>query len=430
MTIFNLKKTHLFISGNSIFTAICISVLIIGFTWNNLPFFEADSHWYISLAEGASQNVIKPFSTRILQPYTVGGLSILINIDLNTSFLIVGVITLIILVLTSTLLLKLISHSSLVVFSFLFTPFLFSLFKDYFVPDLFFAALLGVFFFLLSRNWIWQSLPILFLLALTRESFLVLAICLVIFFLFKKKHYPYIISVILVSFAGIGITSLAGNQGQPNLHNASQFVYLGLKIPFNILSNFFGIQLWSNTLALQSNSGFIHPPLMTFQVPAWLHLGSITSVGIYGFNILKPLNMLSAFFTLFGLAPGIYILTFMKTRLKHFQNLPLWLAIAILYGLLSFILGTMTGASVDRLMSYGWPAFLFGVPYLLNKLFVAEKKSFYLLLIFQVVISWLPVILKVIPNAIFSLLGVIVISVFLYGIVLWKQLMPIYYQSK
>jgi len=43
---------------------------------------------------------------------------------------------------------------------------------------------------------------------------------------------------------------------------------------------------------------------------------------------------------------------------------PIWVVIGLLYGLASFLIGPMLGASVNRLIGYGWPAFWLAVPFL------------------------------------------------------------------
>jgi len=94
-----------------------------------------------------------------------------------------------------------------------------------------------------------------------------------------------------------------------------------------------------------------------------LSIGSIDSVGFCPFNVAYPAWTLSMWLALFGLGPALLL-----ACLRHLRNgrqRPVWLQVALWSGLLGYVAGPLLGASVDRLVAYGWPAFLVVMPLLL-----------------------------------------------------------------
>ena len=131
-----------------------ISVFVIVITWDELPYLSTDAHFYIELAEGQPQNVPKPFSTRVFHPIMVQSLTRISGLSIDQSFLAWGVFSLIILCLSVSLIIQSanVPNHLLVTVVVLATPLLLSLFRDYYLPDLFYAALLGLFFLLIIER--------------------------------------------------------------------------------------------------------------------------------------------------------------------------------------------------------------------------------------------------------------------------------------
>jgi hypothetical protein len=132
-----------------------VSSFTLAITWHSLPYLDADSHWYVELAECGPVNVVKPFSNRILLPGIIHTLVAVCDLSTDQAFIFVAVIALILLATSVTLIMKSATPYPFVVLAVLCTPFLLGSFSNCYFPDLFHAALLGLFFFLILRDELW-----------------------------------------------------------------------------------------------------------------------------------------------------------------------------------------------------------------------------------------------------------------------------------
>lgn len=371
-----------------------VSTLIILITWQNLLHIKSqymDSHWYIELAEGRPYNVMKPFSSRIFYPAIVRLIKTFGNFTIDQSFLIAGSLSLIILVIVVMLVIKLTTPYPQAAVFILFTPFLLSLFKYLYVPDLFHAALTGLFFVLILRHKMWPALLVLFFLCLTRPSTFLLSLVTSII-LYKSQRNIALITI-AITLVAIAITSFYARLGQPNLHNINGLLYMLLKIPSNFSRNILGAELWTDTIAsfwLSRGNLNYSNPLLKMALPDWLPLGSIRAIGIQSFTPMRSLNTIKLLLTHFGVIPTFIIYDLAKNYKWTFNNSPLWLRIALVYGLLSFFMGTSVGATVERLIGYGWPAFWIGAPALMVRYYHADKKACVQLLFCNFFLCWVP----------------------------------------
>jgi hypothetical protein len=110
-----------------------------------MPYYGADADQYIELAEGRPENVIKPFSSRILHPIMVRMAKNLIGGTTDQGFTLVACGALVVFVSSCMLILLpeipflLIPHPDYV------HSFLIQLTKECYLPDLFHASLVALF---------------------------------------------------------------------------------------------------------------------------------------------------------------------------------------------------------------------------------------------------------------------------------------------
>ena len=372
----------------SILTAMAVVGAVVAIAWNDLPGEAPDSDHYIELAKGNSQNVEKPYSQRILHPFVVRVFSKLTGATVEQGFLASAVTGLIVLSVGIPAILGLSGYRNFFILPLLLTPFLIQLFTDYYLHDLFHAALVATFFVGL-RYKPWVALIMLLPLYLTRESTFVLALCLLAFAL-HHRDWRFSVSVVLISAAGLGMVFIAGDVGQSNIHQMATPVYASLKVPFNFLRNVLGLPLWANTITYCS-------PVWESGIPGWLPLGSVHSIGLCNYDYHRPVTTLAELLTIFGIAPSVvlYAALLSRARFKRtLMNLPLWLGVAITYGSVSFVIGTSIGPATSRLIGYGWPVFWIVVPIILMQVFNSDRRVFALLVLLHVLTGWLFLLLK------------------------------------
>lgn len=385
------------------------------------PFsFDVDSHNYVDLAEGRIRAVVKPFTNRVLHPWIAGTVARTFQLSTDLSFLIVGILALIILVTTVTLIARSFVPHFLIP-AILATPFLVDLFQDYYLPDLFHAALLGFFFLCLFHKKYWISLVVLFLLQMTRESTLLLAFIFILLTL-SKGRWKISLGAITSTLLGIAVTNHLASLGQPNIHQMNDFLYLAAKVPYNFFKNTLGLIFWTDTFAINNPVKFPLEPLWQISLPEWVPSGAIHSVGFYAFDHSYPLITANLLLTTFGILPTLVLANLVRLRKQFFLESEIYLTTALLYGLLSFIIGPALGASVNRLIGYGWPCFWIALPALLHKYQQTDRKFYVKILAIHLLAAWFPFLLGVFSSrsALLSI-PVLCLSLALQGIT-WREI--------
>ena len=354
----------------------------------------ADSEWYIDLATGNYHDVGKPFINRIVYPVLARIVVVFTGISTINAFLALNIVSLLVLLISLFIIIRPFIYNKLIYVPIIFTPVLFDLYRNYCLPELFYAALLGIFFILLRQGKLWASLVFLFLLFITRENTIVLSLCTIII-CFYKRQTQYAISVIVVSFAAMVAISCISHYGQPNIHKVPEILYLALKIPINFISNFSGLVIWTNTLSSSEITAqtWHNNPIIQVALPQWLRIGEVTSVGIYDFDIFRPMNTFLVLLTSFGIGPVLLVPVIKRNYQYILNESPVWLLIAISYGLFSYLIGTSTGADVARLIAYGWPAFWLVTPILMVKYYHLNWRVVIRLLTINSLVCWLNTIM-------------------------------------
>jgi len=366
--------------------SILISFVIILLAWKYIYAPHVDSVFYKMLSMGEA--VKKPFSGRIFYPTVAHLIHKFSGISLDHSFLLANTLGLALLIFTVTVIIKDITSYAACAIPILLTPFLIRSFSLVFLPDLFSAGLTGLFFYLLYRSYFWPSLVVLLMVYLTRENAIFLCLSLAAVGLYKYR-LRWAVAGTVVLVAGIVITSLAGRHGLPQEYNMNFLLYLGLKIPKNFLYNVFGVLIWTNVYP------DVGHPYLLIELPGWLPLGKLHTIGITPFQPLVSLNTIMLLLTTFGVAPSLLGLQLAKHWKQIFSENQFWLQVAIIYGVSSFLIGVAVSYDVIRLIGYAFPVFWLAVPALLIRYSTFSFSSLSQLLIYHVLACWLPWIMGI-----------------------------------
>jgi hypothetical protein len=160
-------------------------------------------------------------------------------------------------------------------------------------------------------------------------------------------------------------------------------IYTVAKIPANFLGNLLGINIWTNSFQ------WCDAPAFTVAVPHGVSLGKIREFGLCrpdGDEIVRGwLPYVSAF----GVGTGILI-ALARPIVKGWKDLPEVARLSLVYGVVMFILGPMSGKSVMRTTFYGWPAFLIAGPFLFQRFLmpVLKRSELILLTVLYLISAW------------------------------------------
>ncbi|MEK7479045.1 MAG: hypothetical protein AAB634_00710 [Patescibacteria group bacterium] len=373
-----------------------------------------DGHWYVLLAEGRGDEVMKPFSGRFLYPFLAGMADAYIPGNIGYSFFALGMISLFLFLLLNAFMLKRALPSPLLYIPILFLPYLLEMSREILVVDLFYLFLTALFFFALFYEKEWAAFAILFLLFLTRESTILLGLLILPAYWFRGKKKFFVATCLLVAFAVFVVGSL-GSGGLPNPHHVGNAFYLVLKLTYNFFNNFFGIKLWVNTLAANCE------PVIQMSLPSWPLFGSIRGAGLCPWNPLASIHTFFALFTIFGVAPTVFAYLILKKYRYILREAPFWLFLATLYGAAHFIIGVPAGTGVARIVAYGWPAFVLALPFLLKNVLNIDRMFLIKLSFAQIVVAWAPFVVQNIAGyttlaSLFGIAFAIPLHVFVYAL--------------
>jgi hypothetical protein len=368
----------------AIMLAVLSTVLILAINWNRLSTLNWEGTYYYALAQKGPQQIEKPYAGRFLHPLLARGIADVTNLDLHKSFYFLGLLSLLTLTIAVTWILKKLTDLPLLILPLFLSPATGQFFSSFYHHDLFYAALLALLFLTLWREKSWiPSFVILVALFLTRESTLLLSLCIIAVAWIKSKR-KIIIPVAAASLLGLALTSYVTRSSPANVHQMNNLVYLVLKIPFNFFQNVFGVKIWLNTFVK------VEAPLFTVDLPKWLHLGSVSAVGLCPWLPIFPLTTLFLFLTSFGIAPFLMTNGLSKLRRRIFTELPPWLLLLVAYGLISFLITPLLGSSLSRYIGYGWPAFWLAVPALAVQYYRLPKNTILRLVLLHILANWIP----------------------------------------
>lgn len=256
------------------------------------------------------------------------------------------------------------------------------------------------------------------ILQITRENTLLLGIIIVLVAI-TRKQWIFGLSTILIIALGLSITTYVSSFSKANIHDVNTLIYIILKIPYNLLKNYFGVELWTNTLALGDPIYFSKDPLFKLSIPGWMPLGSIEAIGLYQFKFKQVLSTFTILLTSFGILPSLVLSDFLSRGVTKFNKLPFYIVVSLSFGLISYIIGPMLGASVSRLISYGWPAFWLVFPYLYKNFHSFDKLITIKVFSCHLAVSWLSFLLMKTATQSLSLSIILLcITLLMHGIAL------------
>lgn len=330
-------------------------------------FWVADAGQYRLLALGQHGAVPAPFSARILGPAIAGWLGRATGRGVDTGFLLLGIFCLITLVTLMAALLESWRAPIIVWAAIFLMPFWVDIFHDYYLPDLLHAALLAALLLLLLYGHTSLALLLLFPAYLARESTLLAALCLV-FACWRRIRLQSVLAGI-VALISAGLVSRHYNQGAAvNVHGMGGGAYIAGKMIWSFFKNVLGLPLWSNTLPECK-------PVWVKALPSGFHFGAIQSVGACHPDPWGPTRLFLAWFGIFGIGPAFALILWRKIISPVPDVSPgrdVVFRFCLSYGLISILMTPLLGASVDRLVEYGWPFYFVLLPWIL---FTSDKRG-------------------------------------------------------
>ena len=302
---------------------------------------------YAAIARGDAAQLHSYYAGRVLHPWAVSALARVVRRQPDAGvFRLMSEISLMVVFVALGIYYALDRYPCYLLF-FAATPILIDQYRNYYWADLFYLALLLVFFLTLRWN-AWLSLPLVFALYLTRESTMVLVVSLVVVAAIQGRRLFAAVSV-GVGIAGAAIVSLRVSAALPNAHGVPVWMLDLLKVPFNFALNILGVSLWTNTIAATTA-----PPSRSFFLPAALRVGNIIQVGYIDWSWARPAAVLVSIAGAFGILP---IFIFRNIRMGTIMQDRIDLAVARLFGGLMLILTPLTGTTPSRYILYAAPLF-------------------------------------------------------------------------
>jgi hypothetical protein len=270
----------------------------------NIPYIAGDAHHYIRIAEKGPADVPRPHATRIILPYLVK----LFNPILPThqAFLFIAVCSLLCLIICVKHILSIYNIPKLVIIIILINPLLVYYFRQYYVPDLFYMAILSIYLVLIFYNKQLMGSAVLFILFMSRETTIFLSITVLVISLIYNRRNQLIFTSIATAL-GLSGFMLLGKISGSNIWGLSERLYILFKIPYATLHNLAGINLVTNVVMFCE-------PVWRIDLPQLIQLGGIKTVGICRWEPEQILSTVSLILIEFGIGPTILLAYFKNFR--------------------------------------------------------------------------------------------------------------------
>jgi hypothetical protein len=362
---------------------LCFSILL------GLPgaAYAPDAGQYRLLAMGQHGAVPAPFSARILGPAMAGWLGRVTGLGVDTGFLLLGIVCLIALLVLVARLLWSWRAGALIFAAVFLMPFWVDIFHDYYLPDPLHAAILAAILLCLLFGHTGLALLLLLPAYLARESTLLVAICLIFACWRRIRLRSALVGVIAIVCAGV-VSRHYAQTGPASVHGMTGGTYILGKLVWSFFKNVLGLPLWSNTLPECT-------PVWVKAIPPGYHLGAIRAIGVCRPSSWGPTRLLLAWFGVFGIGPALALALWRKIvsptpRIdKRLAGQSIVFRFCIVYGLISILMTPLLGASVDRLVEYGWPFYFVVVPWLLSQSYDLRSIRAGVLLVLHLCTCWL-----------------------------------------
>ena len=239
----------------------------------------------------------------------------------------------------------------------------------------------------------WLGVMLLFPMSLTRDETIIIAAALVAVIILKKqndlprKRAALFSAGMLATTGGGAVLASLLTRSNTNINHLSQFLFSVIRLPLFLIENLTGFRHWLSTY--QALPEYTHPPMVSFDLPAWLHkISVIKQAGIYEWDPLYPAAFILLLLSAFGTGPTILYFLWKKTRLRDIRG-SLALNAMLLFGGLVFVLAPTFGPPIIRYFVYAWPAFFLVLPVLLKKLWAAGPAEMRKLLLVYFLSGWL-----------------------------------------
>lgn len=358
-----------------------------------LPTLSFDSPQYIAIAQGRFADVVAPFSGRVLVPLLSAAIHSQLAVSLATGFAVVALVGAALFVFGVHGVYRRYEIEPYALFpAMLAVPWVIDAIRDAYLPDALVMGLTSLFLLSLhrERSWLLAAASAV-LLILARETGLILVMLAVAFALWHRRWW------FAALLAGLGVAALVSLKhlapAVANIHDMNGLLYLALKIPVNFLRNVAGMKFWLNDM-----SSCAHPmlaiPVGHAVAPFF---GKITTIGFCAPDVTLPVSTAALVLSIFGVLPGMALALLLRGRQVLAKDH--WLLLVVLYGGAMFVLGTCTGASVYRLLTYGWPLFVIAVPILAKAVAVDEPLARGHVLAMHLGLSWLGPLLGALAGA-------------------------------
>jgi hypothetical protein len=375
----------------------CLAVLLIAGTIillaaPNIPYIAGDAHQYIRIAEKGPTDVPRPHATRIVLPYLVK----LLNPILPThqAFFFIAICSLLCLIICVKHLLSICNTPLSIIILIMINPLLVYYFRQYYIPDLFYMAILSIYLVLIFYDKQLMGSAVLFILFMTRETTIFLSITVLVISLLYNRRNQLIFTIVAMAL-GLSGFLLLGKISGSNIWGLSERLYILFKIPYATLRNLAGINLVTNVVTFCD-------PVWKINLPQSIQLGGIKTVGICRWDPEQILSTISLSLIAFGIGPTI-LLAYFKNFRSSLADKDDWLKIAFFYGIFIFLVSYFISIDKARVIGYGWPLFWLAIPILLT-LDKSYEISLILkpLIIIHVIVTWIGAVI-IQSNEIFSI---------------------------
>jgi hypothetical protein len=343
-------------------------------------FTLADTEWYLRIARGDMRDVIQPFASRQLGPLIVKVIAERTRISIESGFFIEAALSIVVTVATVGYLLIRSGVRWGILLAVSLIAFWANLFNGLVLPDLFYAALTGIFLVLLWKQRYLAACLMLLPMEVCREATILVLLCLLVAG-WRRIRLVHAGAALAATYAGMRIVKILARPAGTNQEHVNALLYMVGKLPWNFSKNVLGFPLWNN----------LNKPC---EVPSWqtaIHVGGVRAIGVCSFSPVMPVWSVCMALATFGLFPLLLIYIWRQHGLAV-NNRDTLVRFCVVYGGISFLLAPMLGASVPRLFSYAWPLFLVAVPILAQQYLKMKPNVFSALLAIHLVLSWLTVI--------------------------------------
>jgi hypothetical protein len=328
--------------------------------------YSPDALAYRLLALGQNGAVARPFSGRILGAAAAGWLGRVTSLGVDRGFLLFGIICLLTLLVLVVRLLWSWRASTIIFAAIFLMPFWVDLLRDYYLPDLLHAAILAALLLALASSRPTLAMLLLFPAYVARESTQLIVLCL-LWAAWRRIPARAAVAGVLAVAGGAIVNRHYGNLGAASVQGMGTAAYLFGKVGWSFFHNVVGLPLWSNILPECKS------PLWVISLPHGEHLGAVRMIGLCQPSAWGPARVALSWFGLFGVGPALALALFRpmlslmgSARSEGGASVPDALMIvyrfSFIYGLVSWWLAPLLGASTDRLVEYAWPFFFVALP--------------------------------------------------------------------